>query len=50
MTKCSFCGNQLPEPGFTHYMLVESLGESQPACNPCRRRLHLKMVGLRKGK
>jgi hypothetical protein len=48
MAKCSFCEKPLPEAGFTHYLLVESLGTPRPACIECRRRLHLVMVDLRK--
>jgi hypothetical protein len=48
MKKCSFCEKELPEPGFTHYPVVESLGSPVPACMSCKRRLHLVMIDLRK--
>jgi len=49
MAKCTFCEQKLPEPGFTHYMLVESLKMARPCCAACRKRLNLKMIDLRKG-
>jgi hypothetical protein len=49
--RCKFCEQELPESGFTHYMVVETRVEPVAACCiACQKRLGLKVIGIRKEK
>jgi hypothetical protein len=51
MTKCSFCGKELPERGFTHYPVCETRTSGVvPACNACIGRYCLKMCDIVRAK
>ena len=46
---CHYCDRLLPEPGHTHYAIVETmLKDAVPACVACRKRMGAKLLVLRR--